>query len=123
MQSCAKKMQQMKQDCRAYGMCMAKMQKLDEKLSGNGSSYRLQREKKRLAAMMQRTETLLDEVERNCGVEMRNLLLRVFGGKEDMERIARDVNMDERTLEMTVETCLFEVVVDHLHMKGEKSYA
>lgn len=123
MQSCERKMQQMKEDCITYGECMDKMQSLDEQMRKRGRTSRLRKEKERLENCRKRTEALLDEVEKNCGAGMRELLLRVFGGAERLETIAKEMDMDERTLEMLVDSCLFEVVVDHLHMKGESSYA
>lgn len=123
MQSCERKMQQMKQDCCAYGMCLDKMQALEKEVLKKGNTSRLRKEKERLESCRRRTEELLDEVEKNCGVGMRHLLLRVFTGKEKLEEIAAELEMDESTLEMTIDSCLFEVVVDHLRMKGEKTYA
>ena len=123
MQSCERKMQQMKDDCHTYGVCLARLRLLEEKMQRGGESAKLRKEKRRLEKALARTEALLDEVEENCGGRMRDLLLRVLCLKQKPDEVARELDLDESTMAFAIDTCLFEVVVDHLHMKGENTYA
>ena len=123
MQSYEKKMQQMKDDCHTYGVCLARLRLLEEKMQRGGESAKLRKEKRRLEKALARTEALLDEVEENCGGRMRDLLLRVLCLKQKPDEVARELDLDESTMAFAIDTCLFEVVVDHLHMKGENTYA
>ena len=123
MQSYERKMQQMKDDCHTYGVCLARLRLLEEKMQRGGESAKLRKEKRRLEKALARTEALLDEVEENCGGRMRDLLLRVLCLKQKPDEVAKELDLDESTMAFAIDTCLFEVVVDHLHMKGENTYA
>ena len=123
MQSYERKMQQMKDDCHTYGVCLARLRLLEEKMQRGGESAKLRKEKRRLEKAFARTEALLDEVEENCGGRMRDLLLRVLCLKQKPDEVAKELDLDESTMAFAIDTCLFEVVVDHLHMKGENTYA
>lgn len=127
MQKCEERMEEMKKECGNYGSYQVRSSFLKDKIrmkrAKSRNCTREIRQLKILMKKMRRVENLLDHVERNEGIEKRLLLWRALIGRENLPMLAREKNMDPTDLKAAIDTCLFEIMIDHMTIGRRSAYA
>lgn len=127
MQNCAERLEEMKKECANYGKYQVRIRFLKDRIrlkrAGSESCEKEIRQLERVSRKIRRVEHIFDHIERSEGIEKRMLLWRALIGHEDLDALARERNMDPSALEMDIDTCLFEIIVDRMRMTGGRAYA